>query len=141
MSEDGPIVIVEDDEDDVEIFTSIVKDLKLKNEILRFANTDDALRYLHSSDQVVYLIFCDINLPGKNGIEFKREIDANPELRNKSIPFLFYSTVARQSDVNEAYTQLTVQGFFQKQNSYSEMKSTLQRIFDYWEICKHPNKL
>src|SRR6476660_568575 len=105
MSEDGPIVIVEDDEDDVEIFTSIVKDLKLKNEILRFANTDDALRYLHSSDQVVYLIFCDINLPGKNGIEFKREIDANPELRNKSIPFLFYSTVARQSDVNEAYTQ------------------------------------
>ena len=139
MSKYGPIVIIEDDEDDKELFEIVVRELGIKNEIRWFTETRSASTFLSETTDVVYLIFCDINLPGKNGIEFKKDVDANPELRRKSIPFLFYSTIANQESVNKAYIEMTVQGFFKKQSSYSEMKGMLRRIFEYWEICRHPN--
>src|SRR5690606_33332163 len=112
MSKSGPIVIIEDDADDKEIFESIVRDLNLRNEIVWFTETKSAFSFLKATDKKVFLIFCDINLPGKNGIEFKREIDADPKLRKKSIPFVFLSTQASQRDINEAFITITVQGFF-----------------------------
>jgi CheY-like chemotaxis protein len=139
ISKYGPIVLIEDDEDDIKIFTEIVRELKIENEIKWFSDTNKAFTYLLSTEEKIFMIFCDINLPGKNGLDFKRDIDASPELRKKSIPFIFYSTVARVSDVNEAYTKMTVQGFFKKENSHAEIKATLQKIFDYWMLCKHPN--
>jgi CheY-like chemotaxis protein len=135
----GPIVMIEDDEDDILIFREIVKELGIENEIKWFSNTNSAFSYLIATDDKIFVIFCDINLPGKNGLDFKRDIDCNPELRRKSIPFIFYSTVARLNDINEAYTKMTVQGFFKKGNSHDEIKDTLKSIFDYWMLCKHPN--
>jgi CheY-like chemotaxis protein len=78
-------------------------------------------------------------MPGINGLEFKRQIDADPVLRKKSIPFIFYSTAALQKDVNEAYTELTIQGFFIKGNDYNKTKALIRTIIDYWKNCIHPN--
>jgi CheY-like chemotaxis protein len=139
MSKQGLIVLVEDDTDDMEIFAEVIKDLHVDNEIIWLPNTESAFTFLQTNENNVFIIFCDINLPGKNGLEFKRDIDNDPELRKKSIPFVFYSTAAKQDDVNEAYTQMTVQGFFKKESTYSGMKSLMKIIFDYWEHCKHPN--
>lgn len=139
MSKNGPIVIIEDDPDDKEMLESIVRELGVKNEIKWFPETQSAFQFLSETTESVFLIFCDINMPGKNGIEFKRDIDANPRLRKKSIPFLFLSTQANQRDVNQAYTEMTVQGFFKKASRYGEAKEMLRNIFDYWSSCQHPN--
>jgi CheY-like chemotaxis protein len=138
MSKSGPIVLVEDDLDDKEIFEDITKGLGIKNEIVWFNECESALTYLRTND-AIFLIFCDINLPGLNGLEFKLNIDTDPELRRRSIPFLFFSTNASAHDVDLAYTQLTVQGFFKKGHSYGAMKQMLKTIYDYWGLCKHPN--
>jgi hypothetical protein len=50
-------------------------------------------------------------------------------------PFVFYSTFVSQEVVNEAYTQMTVQGFFKKGTSYKEIKSDIKMIVDYWQIA------
>ncbi|MBK6266175.1 response regulator [Marivirga sp. S37H4] len=139
MSKSGPIVIIEDDEDDKEIFESIVRELGIQNEIKWFVETESAFDFLKTTDEKVFLIFSDINLPGKNGIQFKYDIDADPELRKKSIPFVFLSTYASQKDVEEAYIKVTVQGFFIKGTDYGEIKKMLQHIFEYWKNSKHPN--
>jgi len=139
MSKSGPILIIEDDEDDMEIFESIVRDLEIPNKIRWFPETESAYEFLETTKERPFVIFCDINLPGKNGLDFKRNIDKNPELRKKSIPFLFFSTQANQRDVDEAFTQMIVQGFFKKGTNYQEMKAMLKTIFDYWRCCKHPN--
>ena len=97
------------------------------------------MNYLISTEDSVFIIFCDINLPGQNGLDFKKNIDANPELRNKSIPFVFFSTSANQHDVNKAYREMTIQGFFKKPSGYKNLKSILSNIFSYWQNCKHPN--
>jgi len=135
----GPIVIIEDDADDREILQDILQDIHIRNKLVWFPRADEAFSYLKTSGESPFIILCDINLPGQNGIEFKRQLDADPQLRTKSIPFIFYSTAVNQEAVNEAYTRMTVQGFFQKGNNYEEMKKDIQLILDYWNVCQHPN--
>src|SRR6185369_12474691 len=106
MSKRATIILIEDDQDDIDVFTDVVRQLNVKNEIKWFPDTNSALSYLISAKETAFLIFCDINLPGKNGIAFKRDIDKDPELRKRSIPFLFYSTAANQSDIDEAYAEM-----------------------------------
>lgn len=135
----GPIVLIEDDEDDKDIFEAVIRELGIENELMWFPETESAFDYLKNTDKKVFLIISDINLPGKNGIQFKYDIDADSELRKKSIPFIFLSTHVSQKDVEEAYLKVTVQGFFIKQSDYEDIKTMLKHIFDYWKDCKHPN--
>jgi CheY-like chemotaxis protein len=135
----GPIIVVEDDADDVAIMEEILKELLVTNKLNWFSKADDAFQYLKTTAEQPFIIFSDINLPGHNGIEFKRRIDNDPQLRRKSIPFVFYSTTTDQYAINEVYTQMTVQGFFQKGSSYNDIKNDIRLILDYWRVCKHPN--
>ena len=135
----GPIILIDDDHDDKDVFQDILNDLKVSNPLIWFQNCDDAFSYLKTTSEQPFIIFCDLNLPGIQGIVCKRQIDDDKELRKKSIPFVFCSTTVDQKTVNEAYTQMTVQGFFQKKNSYNELKETIKLIVGYWEECKHPN--
>ena len=108
----GPIIVIEDDEDDKGIFEEVLKTLNVNNPLIWFNNCDEAYEFLKATTEPPFIIFCDVNLPGTNGIEFKRQVDENKEMRKKSIPFVFYSTSVNQQMVNEAYTKMTVQGFF-----------------------------
>lgn len=139
MAKSGPIIIVEDDLDDEELIKEALTELGVSNKIIHFANGEDAFLYLRSTLEQAFLILCDVNMPKLNGVEFKRKIDEDPELRKKSIPFVFFTTSVDQSAVTESYTKMTVQGFFKKSNSYEELKKLLTLIIDYWKICYHPN--
>lgn len=139
MEISGTVVIVEDDLDDRIFIQQIFKDLGIGNKIEWFDAADDAFAFLKSTSLKIFIIFSDVSLPGQSGLEFKRRIDEDPKLRKKSIPFVFYSTSANQADVNEAYTQMTIQGFFKKDMDYDAARNLMKVIFEYWSICKHPN--
>jgi len=139
MAKSGPIIVLEDDADDKSIFEEILQDLEVTNKLIWFTKTAETLEYLKTTSEQPFIIFSDINLPVQNGIDFKKELDTDEQLRKKSIPFVFYSTSVDQKTVNDAYTKMTVQGFFKKGNSYDEMKTDIKVIFDYWKTCKHPN--
>ncbi|KRD12403.1 histidine kinase [Flavobacterium sp. Root901] len=140
MSKSGPIILFEDDHDDRSFMEKIFTELEIDNERVYLKNAAEALEYLGNTKKSLFLIFCDVNLPGMNGLELKRKIDNDPHLRLKSIPFVFYSTSIRQDQLIEAYAELTVQGFFKKENDLNETKSTVSTIIDYWKLCRHPNK-
>lgn len=135
----GPIVIVEDDNDDKELLEDVFHDLKIPNKLKWFRKSGEAFTYLKTTADQPFLIFSDVNLPVENGVEFKRRIDSDPQLRNKSIPFVFYSTSVDKKTVNTAFTEMTVQGFFQKENTYDDIKNCIDLIIRYWKKCKHPN--
>ena len=139
MSKSGIILLIEDDEDDQLIFKLTLADMKVKNEVMIFNTTAAALDFLDKTTQSIFIIFCDINLPGGSGLDFKMDIDNNPTLRRKSIPFIFHSTAAMPEQVDMAYTQMTVQGFFKKSSSMDVNRLQLKMIIDYWMSCKHPN--
>jgi two-component SAPR family response regulator len=139
MAKSGPIIIVDDDAEDYEIINMVFAELKIRNRIVYFEDTEKAFRFLKETQDNPFLIFSDINLPRQNGLEFKRSIDNDYELRRKSIPFVFFSTAIDKNAVDMAYEEMTVQGFFQKPNSFDELKGVLKVIMDYWRLSKEPN--
>ena len=139
MAKSGPLVIVEDDKDDQDFIQEVLQELDTPNELIFFTRCNAAFDYLKSTTDSVFLILCDINLPGISGLDFKRQIDADPELRQKSIPFVFLSTTSNKEIVKEAYTTMTVQGFFKKKESMRDAKYALSLILEYWRLCDHPN--
>lgn len=139
MSKSGPIVIIEDDRDDRDFLEKIFLDLKVENQRIWFEDTDEAMNYLLTTSYSTFVIISDVNLPGQNGLDFKRAVDSNDYLRKKSIPFIFYSTSTNQQLVNSAYAETTIQGFFRKEDSYESAKNLIHTLLEYWKLCKHPN--
>lgn len=139
MSKSGPIIIVDDDRDDQFIMEKTFQKLEMVNPRIYFTNCDEAYAFLQTTDKNPCIIISDVNLPRVSGIEFKRQIDQNPVLRQRCIPFVFLSTSSEPKSVNEAYATTTVQGFFQKPDSYEELIETIQLIMNYWLLGKHPS--
>lgn len=139
MAKPGPIIVVEDDPDDKDILEDVLKDLNIPNKLIWFTNGPAAFHHLKTTSEQPLIILSDVNLPIQSGIEFKRQVDSDSELRQKSIPFVFFSTSIDQLAVNEAYTKTTVQGFFQKPGNYDQIKNVIKVIVEYWKICRHPN--
>lgn len=133
-----PIIIIEDDSDDQDMFRELIAELMIPNPLIFFENSVDALAFLLDNGQP-FLILCDVNLPMQTGLEFKRLVDDHPELRKKSIPFIFCTTSVDAGAIAQAYLDMTVQGYFRKGASMAEMRQTLKIIFEYWLLSVHPN--
>lgn len=138
MNKRGPIIIIEDDLDDQEILAEVFKELECRNEIIFFGDGELALKYLIETDVKPFIIFSDINMPKLDGMELRAKIHENENLRIKSIPYLFFSTMAEQQNVVNAYSK-SVQGFFVKPKDYTEIRDTIKTIMDYWHKCISPN--
>jgi CheY-like chemotaxis protein len=134
----GPILLVEDDVDDQEFITDALQKLGVANHVEIFDNGQKALDYLLTSEKQPFLILSDVNLPIMNGLQLKSEIQQNSYLKEKAIPFIFLSTSADAKAVREAF-DLSVQGFFVKENTYEGMQQQLKQIVDYWKASRHPN--
>lgn len=134
----GPIVIVDDDTDDQEIYADAIRAIGITNHIHFFSNGRTALDYLCTTVEQPFIILSDVNMPQMNGLQFKETIQKDDYLREKGIPFVFISTNANKPAVRQAHV-LSVQGYFQKPNSMEDIKSMLRILFNYWELCKHIN--
>ena len=137
MNKNGEILIVDDDQDDHDVLADIFKELNYSNEIRYFFNGFDLLDYLRQPTTKPFLILSDINMPKIDGFDLRSQIFQNEELRTKCIPYLFFTTHANDQFVKDAYT-MSVQGFFQKPNSYNELKNTIFKIMEYWKECYAP---
>ncbi len=137
MNKTGPIVIIEDDVDDLDIFAEIFKELNYSNEVIFFSSSLKALNYLIETNVEPFLVLSDINMPQLSGLELREKVLNNEDLRAKSIPYLFFSTSAEQAHVIEAYSR-SIQGFFIKPNSFSKLKTMLVKIVEYWQECESP---
>ncbi|MBC8152421.1 MAG: response regulator [Bacteroidetes bacterium] len=138
MSLTGPIICIEDDDDDQHLLSAAIQDLQVPNELLFFRDGQTALDYLKSTARKPFLILCNTNLPRMNGIELRQHLNQNEYLRKKSIPFLFVTTAASPALVQTAY-DATVQGYFKKPPTFEEIKEQLLLILTYWRECIHPN--
>lgn len=138
MNKTGPIIIIEDDLDDQEVLTDILKELDYKNEVLFFSDSLKALEYLTNIDIEPFIVLSDINMPKLNGMELREKIHNNEDLRLKSIPYLFFSTSAEQKHVIDAYSR-SIQGFFIKPTKYEKLKEIIRKIVEYWQECESPN--
>ncbi|GGH21175.1 response regulator [Dyadobacter endophyticus] len=138
MSLIGPIVIIDDDVDDRDMIGAMLDELAIINPCRYFENGQAALDYLLNTAESPLLILCDINMPVMNGLELRDQIDADPYLKKKSIPFIFLTTSDSPILVRRAYSG-NIQGYFKKFHSFQEGRDRLRLIINYWKYCLHPN--
>lgn len=139
MNKNGPVVVIEDDEDDQIVLNEIFKILDYKNKIVFFRDGDLALEYLNKTDTIPFLILSDINMPKINGFELRSRIHTNEQLHLKCIPYLFFTTSANKKSVVEAYA-MSVQGFFVKPDTHQKLENTIRKIMEYWRECIAPSE-
>jgi CheY-like chemotaxis protein len=138
MNVNGPVIVIEDDSDDQVVLEEVFKKLGYKNKIVFFTDGQEALDFLNRTDVIPFLILSDINMPKLDGFALRSKIHTDAQLQVKCIPYLFFSTAANQKAVVDAYS-MSVQGFFQKPDSYVELEKTISIIMQYWKRCVAPN--
>jgi CheY-like chemotaxis protein len=136
-SNSNPIILIDDDEDDIEFFQDAFKKLGVENEIQVFTDGNAFYDYISTTQRKSFFIFCDINMNRVNGFDLKKRIFDNEEIRLKCIPFLMLSTSSASKSVLEAYS-LNVQGYFIKPNSVQGLKDMFEIVVKYWSISQRP---
>ena len=139
MRKSGPIIVIDDDLEDQQILDEIFKNLDIPNKVIFFADGNDALQYLITTDDQPFLILSDINMPRMDGFEVRNRIWKNESLKSRFIPYLFFTTSVEKKSVYDAYN-LSVQGFFVKPTTMADMQSCLKKIIDYWQECYSPGQ-
>lgn len=71
-------------------------------------------------------------MPGMDGFDLRDRIDADPVLRLKAIPFVYFSTWANNELVNKAY-QGTIQGYHLKGSNFTDLQAELSLIIAHWK--------
>ena len=91
------ILLVDDDDDDRELFRGAIEDIDPTIECIEANDGEKALELLLSDKkQRPDFIFLDLNMPRVNGFQCLKELKNNDNL--KSIPVIIYTTSQRNED-------------------------------------------
>ncbi|MGZ3882966.1 MAG: response regulator [Bacteroidia bacterium] len=135
----GKIILVDDEAYEADFLDAALSKNNWNIKIEFFNNVDEGLEHLKKNADEVFLIISDMDMPKKNGMDFKRILNEDRFLSQKSIPFIFVSNSFSRDTIIEAY-KYHVQGYFQKPMTAGEQAAMFEIIIQYWITCIHPNK-
>ena len=96
------ILLAEDDEADRLLFSETLDELEIKPILHTVNNGVELMAYLNKKNaQLPHIVFLDLNMPRKNGLECLKEIRNNDKL--KSISIAIYSTSVNENDMDETF--------------------------------------
>src|SRR5436189_2520427 len=127
------ILLVEDDEVDVMNVRRSFDKNKITNPLYVAFNGIQALEMLRTGEVPPErrLVLLDLNMPRMNGIEFLREMRADPHLR--MTPVVVLTTSNDDRDKVEAY-QLNVAGYLLKPVTFVAFVELMSTLHSYWSI-------
>ena len=131
------ILLVEDDEVDVMNVRRAFKKNNIANPLHVASNGIEALELLRgpAMPRDRRLVLLDLNMPRMNGIEFLRELRADPALR--PTPVVVLTTSNEERDRVEAYN-LNVAGYIVKPVTLMNFVETMATLNKYWTLCELP---
>ncbi len=119
------ILLADDDENDRLLFTDAFQELKIKTIIHTVNDGLQLMEYLlQNKSKLPQLLFLDLNMPFKNGIECLKEIRSDLELREISVAI--FSTSLAQKDIDETFIQ-GANIYINKPNSFNDLKAVLNK--------------
>lgn len=133
-----PILYIEDDITDQMFLKKALAELKIPYDLIIASNGEEALQILETLNPPPCIVISDINMPKMNGLELKRTIENDKELKQKSIPFIFFSNSASPEEIEEAF-DMSTQGYFEKPQTYVIYKKIIGLIVYYWELSQSKN--
>ncbi len=137
-----PILLIEDNTDDVELTLRVIKKNNIPNEIV-VANTGERAAELLFSDNAMAgrprmlpsLVLLDLKLPGMDGFEVLKRIRSNPLTR--LIPVVILTSSREELDLLRGYS-LGANSYVRKPVEYDRFVSTVQQLERYWLGLNEP---
>lgn len=118
------VLLVDDDADDQELFAEALATVDSNASVYQAQDGYAALDFLREQHPPVPdLIFLDLNMPRKNGIEFLSEM--KQQASYYGIPVIVYST---SSDFKTKAKELGAAHYMVKQNSFKALCSELSLV-------------
>ena len=142
MKDLAPILIVDDSDDDVELFRLGLSELHLANPVEVCRDGVEALDYLmrrgawaqRTGPQPLFMLL-DIKMPRMDGLEVLRELRGDPALR--ALPIVMLTSSREQRDIIESY-ELGVNGYVVKPVAMAEFIQAIQRVGLFWALLNEP---
>ncbi len=131
------ILVVDDDEVDVMNVQRAFKKGNITNPMFVAGDGIQGLEMLRSGNlpKSNRLVLLDLNMPRMNGIEFLRELRADPELKATTVVVLTTSNDTR--DKVEAYN-LNVAGYLTKPVTFGNFVDLMVTLNKYWTLVELP---
>lgn len=120
------IILADDDEDDRLFFTDAFDELKINTKVQTYNDGVELMNYLNKDDSVLpNVLFLDLNMPMKNGIECLHEIKADK--RFNDIVIAIYSTSSSEEHIEETFIK-GANIYIKKPNDFNELKRVLSYV-------------
>ena len=120
------IILADDDEDDRLFFTDAFSELKISTKVSTFNDGVELMNYLNDPESVLpNILFLDLNMPKKNGIECLHEIKSNS--RFDDIAIAIYSTSSSEEDIEETFV-LGANIYIKKPSDFASLKKILSDV-------------
>jgi CheY-like chemotaxis protein len=131
------ILLVEDDEVDVMTVKRSFAKANISNPLYVAHNGIEALELLRKDDIPAKrrLILLDVNMPKMNGIEFLRELRADPKLQQACVVMM--TTSNEERDRIDAF-KLNVAGYLLKPVTFQQFAEVMSTINKYWALMEMP---
>jgi len=119
------IVLAEDDRDDRLFFKNAFKGLKINNKLTICEDGIALMDYLKDIEPLPHILFLDLNMPGKNGMECLKELRANSRYADLSIAIY---TSLKSPAIDEETLIAGANIFIRKPNEPEVMQKILQEV-------------
>lgn len=137
-----PILLAEDNPNDVELTLTALHSLNLANEIIVVNDGADVMDFLHrrggfSARAPVHpaVIMLDLKMPRVDGLEALRQIRADPELR--ILPIVILTSSREENDLVKGY-QLGANAYVVKPVDFDQFISAVSQLGVFWGLINEP---
>ena len=120
------ICLADDDEDDRLFFTEAFDELRINTKVQTFNDGVALMDYLNNDDSILpNVLFLDLDMPRKNGVECLLEIKQNQKLND--IAIAIYSTSSSEDHIEETFIN-GANIYIKKPNDFEKLKKILSEI-------------
>jgi CheY-like chemotaxis protein len=120
------IVLADDDADDRLLFDEAISEIDVKSKLLLYNDGKALMDYLLLPNTVLpEIVFLDLNMPIKNGMQCLQEIRSNNIL--KELCVAIYSTSSSEEDIENTFVN-GANVYINKPNSFSALKKAIDKV-------------
>ncbi len=112
--------------DDQLFFKEAFEGIKIKTQVDTVRDGAELMSLLHTPGITLpHLLFLDLNMPRKSGLDCLLEIKKSPALKN--IAIIIYSTSASEHDIEESFIR-GANVYLRKPNDFSNLRKALGEV-------------
>lgn len=142
MADLKPILLVEDNPNDVELTLAALAKAHLANEVVVVRDGAEALDYLQRKNVFASrppglpaVVMLDLKLPKVDGLQVLEQIKHSEELR--AVPVVMVTSSREERDLVQSY-QLGVNSYVVKPVSFNEFVKAIQDLGFFWAVLNEP---